>query len=368
MRKFEPDSWTPAVNVTTWLFMITAILSIFTRLGTKYWIFRRFTTDDYLSIVSVVACVGESVAVSMATANGYGEHYESLSEANMGVIMKSQYAGTILFLTSICFSKSALITFIRNITPFRLDRSFAFGVEVFTILWAVTGIITAALQCKPPQAWNYLHGECFNIGAWWNYLGVTNILSETTIIVQAVVVIVRVQAPWRKKVTLGTVFGLRIFVIAAIVCQLVFNARTANSPDSTSDTSPATIATQAAQCLSIVTACSPQFKPFMDSLRSTGMRAEGMTKESSRKQYRSSLSHMKTTLFSQDNSLTPSQGVELSVISRDQDGDQAFATAARSVHDSDAESHHSQAHIIREARTWTVTEPRRTSARYYGEQ
>lgn len=44
----------PAVNVTTWFLMVTAILSVLARLGTKYRIFRKWTVDDYLSIASLV--------------------------------------------------------------------------------------------------------------------------------------------------------------------------------------------------------------------------------------------------------------------------------------------------------------------------
>jgi prepilin signal peptidase PulO-like enzyme (type II secretory pathway) len=111
MSQFSPDSWTPAVNVLTWFLLVTAILSVITRLGTKYWIFRKFTEDDYLSIVSLVCftliqnvsgddiagvvanfyqviCAAQSIAVSMATANGYGERFETLSNSNVENMMK----------------------------------------------------------------------------------------------------------------------------------------------------------------------------------------------------------------------------------------------------------------------------------------
>lgn len=88
MAQFSPDSWTPAVNVLTWFLLVTAILSVITRLGTKYWIFRKFTEDDYFSIASLVLCAAQSIAVSMATASGYGEHYDSLSSSHIEEMMK----------------------------------------------------------------------------------------------------------------------------------------------------------------------------------------------------------------------------------------------------------------------------------------
>ncbi|GAB1203911.1 hypothetical protein APSETT445_002555 [Aspergillus pseudonomiae] len=61
--------------------------------------------------------------------------------------MKSQYAATILFISSMLFSKLSVIYFIRNVTPaFNPDRLITAGLEVLTILWAGIGILTAAFQ------------------------------------------------------------------------------------------------------------------------------------------------------------------------------------------------------------------------------
>ena len=82
------NTWTPAVNVLTWFMLVTAILSVLTRLGTKYFFFRKFTFDDGLAASSIVFCVAESIAVSMATANGLGQHYKMLAETKVDNMMK----------------------------------------------------------------------------------------------------------------------------------------------------------------------------------------------------------------------------------------------------------------------------------------
>ncbi|KAE8346772.1 hypothetical protein BDV24DRAFT_123444 [Aspergillus arachidicola] len=355
------DTWKPAVNVLTWFLMVTAILSVFARLGTKYWIFRRWTTDDYLSIASMVICAAQSLAVSLATANGYGDRYDTLSETNIEHIMKSQYAATIFFILSMCFSKLALVHFIRSVTPAASDRRVASGLEALITLWAVTGVITSAFQCKPPQSWNYLSGQCFNITAWWDYIGVTNILTDGAIIAYAILIITRIQARWKKKVTLSTVFGLRIFVIIAIIGQLVYANRTSDSSDPISGTWPLAICTQLAQCLSVVTACSPQFKPFMDSLRSTGLRVDAITRhDTSRIGYNYSSSHTKSQSHGQDQ---PGAEVhEMTSIGRNKSY-RHTATVITAKRDSDAGSDSSEAHIIREVRTWAVTASPRNSFR-----
>jgi hypothetical protein len=82
------ETWTPAINVLTWFMLVTSILSVFTRLGTKYWIFRKLTVDDVLSIAALIACVGQSVAVSVATEGGLGQHFLPLDASNVEKMMK----------------------------------------------------------------------------------------------------------------------------------------------------------------------------------------------------------------------------------------------------------------------------------------
>jgi hypothetical protein len=51
----DPDRRAPILNVVNWFLLVVAILSVFTRLGTKLWMFHRFTSDDYLIVASLVS-------------------------------------------------------------------------------------------------------------------------------------------------------------------------------------------------------------------------------------------------------------------------------------------------------------------------
>jgi len=82
------NTWTPAINVLTWFMLVTAILSILTRLGTKYFIFRKFTVDDGFAAASMVLCIAQGIAVSLATANGLGQHRDMLPDFKIESMMK----------------------------------------------------------------------------------------------------------------------------------------------------------------------------------------------------------------------------------------------------------------------------------------
>ncbi|KAJ1710652.1 hypothetical protein G4B11_002064 [Aspergillus flavus] len=352
MSKFEPGSWQPMVSVLTWLLMITAILVVFARLGTKYWIIRQWTADDYLCIVSMTLCVAQSIVVSMAIANGYGNHYQSLSEMSLQNIMKSQYAATMLFISSMCFSKLSVIYFIRDVTPlFNPDRLITAGLEVLTILWAGIGILTAVFQCRLPRPWDYLHGQCIQHERWWTYMCVMNIVTDSGVMAHGIFIVVRLQMRLKRKLILTVIFGLRTCVIAASACQAFYANQVVESPDPTFDTSLFTISTQVAQCLGLITCCSPQMKPFIESLRSFGFYVDGRPRHGS-----SGVRHDELLARPRKQEDLFHQQHELGTISPFNSSYQTAVTASPSKRDWDAGSQSSQAHIIHEIRTWTVTE------------
>lgn len=59
-------------------------------------------------------------------------------------------------------SKLALIRFVHDLTPAAPDRRIAVWLHVVVIVWAVVGVISAAVQCRVPRPWDYIHGECFD--------------------------------------------------------------------------------------------------------------------------------------------------------------------------------------------------------------
>lgn len=209
---------------------------------------------------------------------------------------------------------------------------------------------------------------------WRDYLGATNILSECGIIAQVLLVIVRVQADFHKKATLASVFLLRIVYVAhlrlcvpwhtnqtfarvviAIICQLAYTSRLKNSDDPAWDAWAMTICTQMVQALSIVTACSPQFKPVLDNLRSSGMGISGSSYDSRQRtyaygtQYKASRANRTNDTRSDTHELVPLPDESRS------------HTVVTSTPECDAESQTSETQIIRETRTWQVTESRRDS-------
>ncbi|KAL4794300.1 hypothetical protein BDV19DRAFT_390361 [Aspergillus venezuelensis] len=279
-RFADIDTRDPAVTVSTWFLVVVAALSVLIRLGTKWWIFRKLTNDDSLIIVSLALCIAQSVTISTAVSHGYGDHFSTVSTADFAQVMKCQYAASILYIASLCLSKLSLSTFIRNLTPVHRDHFLATILQIAITIVGVIGVIGTAFQCHLPRPWDYWREECFDLHAWAYFLCAAHIATDVAIIVQSLVLIFGIQATLTKKAVFGSVFLSRIFVILPLIAEIILT-QDAHRTDPTYASCYAQIASQVVQSASILTACWGQVKPFLNQLKSNGLRIRGVEYDSS---------------------------------------------------------------------------------------
>lgn len=127
------------------------------------------------------------------------------------------------------------------------------------------------------------------------------------------------------------------FLIRVIIASIVDTALTrdiAHSADPTFDGYEIILVTQVVQCLSIVTACWGQLKPFLNHLTSDGLRVQGVEGQNTRiKPCPGSYSH--------DGTIRSGQGNHHELV-------------PAAVWDAGSQS--SQAGMIRETREWTMAD------------
>ena len=56
--RFTSGTKDPAINVTAWCLLTVMVLSVLTRLATKYHLFHKFNFDDFLIVTSLVRVSG----------------------------------------------------------------------------------------------------------------------------------------------------------------------------------------------------------------------------------------------------------------------------------------------------------------------
>ncbi|PWY83382.1 hypothetical protein BO70DRAFT_428692 [Aspergillus heteromorphus CBS 117.55] len=359
MGRFSGDTRDPAVNVTNWFLLVTAALSVIFRLGTKYGSFRTFTNDDYLIIASLIFCAGQSIAVSMSVANGYGYHIFTLTPDRIDRMMQSQYAASLLYTISLCLSKLSLSCFIRNLTPAAKDEFVALVVQASITVVALIDLFGTAFQCNLPQPWNYYTGKCMDLEAWHYFTGATNITTDVMITLQALYLISRIQTSRRRKLVFASIFLSRVSVILASIIELVLVSQNIRTTDPSWATCGVTITIEVIQCTSIVSACWAQLKPFLKMLKSNGLRIQGVD-------YRSTTHTKWSTTRSGNNHHNAGETAKFTRSGEHElmgmgagEGNLTTVSAAR-LSDDDHDSQSSQAGIIRETRTWVVTDHRRS--------
>ncbi|EEA21935.1 hypothetical protein TMatcc_008638 [Talaromyces marneffei ATCC 18224] len=355
--RFLGDLRTPVVDVMTWFLLVVVIIAVLIRLGTKIWIFRKLHKDDYIMILSAIFDIGQVICVSIAGMNGYGRHIKTLSEDQIDLIQKCTYAQHELIIMTMTLSKTSFIMFVKSITAVPLDHKVAQGLMLATWGWAISFLISGALQCKLPEPWNYLDKNCFNQRIWNDFFSIGDIVTDVGIVIYTMIIIVRIRTKLSMRMGLAIVFGMRVLVIVAIVVHITTLNMSFAANDSTYKSWVATIASQIAICMSNVTACSPQFKPFLESLQSSGMRLDTLTiKKCPPKKDGTSGSYL------------GSKGISFAIRSltgRGRRNDnmpyvKTVVTANPSAApDWDGASETSESRIIRETRTWTVIEERR---------
>lgn len=357
-------NFTPIVQIVTWFLLITCSLSIVARGVTKAASVRSITLDDYFISVSWLFALVQSVIVSLQTLHGYGKPFASARPAEVEVDLKLQYVAALVYISSLCFAKLAVLALIKIITPLKRDRAITYGLALIVALWAFSGEFAAAFVCKLPRPWNYLEGNCPGHYSWWTYFEISNILTDTALIALPFGFIWRIQAPMTKKASALSFFAFRIIVIGAAACKLVFLQRTRSSDDPLLDSWTVTVCTQTIQCLSIVSACFLYLKPFLDSIESGFISNEDMRRQATIAQTQQRADTPSALNASFAAGKTKRAGITTIGLRNMAKGRHATTiTAGHLLNRDETGSQDSQSRIIKETRTFSVEESNGNSGR-----
>ncbi|MCJ1400899.1 hypothetical protein MMC11_004110 [Xylographa trunciseda] len=354
--RITDNNLAPLVDILTWFLLVTSITGVAVRGATKAVILHIVGLDDALITIALskpylygfvkLFSIGQSSAVAVQTANGFGKPISSLASSVLLTDLKAEYAANLLYIAGLCFSKLSVLAMIKTITPARRDQILVYGLIVTVIAWALTGELAAAFQCQAQRPFDYVTGTCFNRTAWMNYLEITNIITDVTLIVLPFFIIWNVKTSMMRKASVFLVFALRIFVMAVSICKLVYWNRLSTSADSTLDLWPVAICTELIQCLEILAACCLYLKPFLESLESGFIRGGDLRR---RGEDSLSVSGHRTASIPLSYRRTRS-----SVVDRNLTRSRNTTTAERFDPDDDTESLNSRSQIIWETRTWAV--------------
>ncbi|CAN9116102.1 unnamed protein product [Alternaria alternata] len=243
----------PFVNVVTWILLITSALAVLTRLITKRALRRSLDFDDAFVLLALLASIGSGASVSVQIDSGLGRDIHVLTERQIVVYQQAEYANKLLYIATLCFAKLSIISLLMILTESKLHRNLGLGLTGFIALWSALSEVVG--------------GDCFGLAAFWQTVGVVNIVTDLALILFPVHVIMTLQMSTSKKITILTFFGARSLDIVASAVQMAY-LRGFTSPNPTKDLWKWTLFTQIIECITILTSCVPYLRPLLESVPS----------------------------------------------------------------------------------------------------
>ncbi|KAJ4139755.1 hypothetical protein NW768_001099 [Fusarium equiseti] len=278
-RVITDSNKSPLIQVLSLMFLVIAILACFVRTGTKLHMIKTVKFDDVLIIIATILAACQTATVFNACEHGLGQHFETLSSDDQVVFFKSQYAtNTMLIASLLCCKLSGTMNL--RIMAQKSQKWIITSCEAIVGIWGITALLVNFFQCQPPEPWMYGDNDkCINLVAFWTYYSTANIITDLAILIIMAENVLKIQTSWSKKILVMSVFGSRIFVTPAIAAQIHYSNKAFTSADHSFAIWPAAVSIQLVQCLTILTVCLPNFKPFLDSLESGQIRVDDLRRQ-----------------------------------------------------------------------------------------
>ncbi|KAF2188343.1 hypothetical protein K469DRAFT_703857 [Zopfia rhizophila CBS 207.26] len=275
-QRLPPVTRGESLNVLSWTLLCLTILSKVARFGTKYVIVRKWEWDDLLAILALVFSASQTIAMSMETASGLGLHFSTLSATEKIAFQKASYSSGILFIATLWASKTATVLLVQQLNAFSWELQLARGTAVLLGGWAFTAIFASAFACSLPRPWKLVGNRCFDRAAFYNYVSISNIITEVIVLVVPMIVLWKINITKKRKAAILSCFGSRIFTIIAMICQLVYGQKAYSTSDPTFDKWKTAMCAQLVQNLCVISCSIPYLKPFYIGLQSGMIRSDDL--------------------------------------------------------------------------------------------
>ncbi|KAL8632394.1 hypothetical protein Q9189_001871 [Teloschistes chrysophthalmus] len=295
------DNKGPQINVVAWTCMVVMILAVGTRLAIKYNAFRRFGLDDALVAVAMVLAIGQATAVSLQVSNGgLGQPISTLTDSEVASFEKGQYAADMLYIAALAFSKFSSIAYMIQFTPDHRHRLWGKVILAAVATWAVVAFFGVAFECGVPSPWAIVNGKCMNVvgllsikalpdpktdsskTAFWEAMGAIDILTDFALIALPSYITWHLQMARKHKVAVTIAFGCRIILPPIVILRLIYLDTAFTSDNQTFYYRRTVFCMLADVNASVLVACIPFLKPFMQGLESglltSDLRVRGPTK------------------------------------------------------------------------------------------
>ncbi|KAI1165811.1 hypothetical protein F5B18DRAFT_608780 [Nemania serpens] len=264
-------------QILLWFLFIIAILSVGARLGIKYAMARKLALADWILLAAQSAYLAQCVSISLGASQGLGDSVSQLGEYAVENFLQAEYASFVFQLITLALVKWSISASIQQLSPSATHKRLDLILRIAVGVWLLTAVLTSLFQCAFPTPWDYFHGsKCINRRAWWTYVSLVNIVTEFSIVGLYFLIIAKLRMSLARRSFVFIVFSSCLLIVGIALTQLVIFLDVFPSLDLTKDLWLPTVLNQAILSTSVVTACGPYLRPFMESLESGMARVENL--------------------------------------------------------------------------------------------
>ncbi|PWY79530.1 hypothetical protein BO94DRAFT_471378 [Aspergillus sclerotioniger CBS 115572] len=262
-----------AIKIATWFLLLTSTSVVTACSLTRWRLFRDNLLPLALLLSTLISSIISGACTSLAATRGLG--ISSIPDSSLPGIQKALYTSELFYILTLGFGKLAVVAFFHMLLSGIGEIKIILFTQGFLILWTMTILIAVSLQCHPPDVWDLMQGECVYTRGLWTYTSTSNILIEALLILIPSIMIFRLHMRLRKRLLVIACFGFRALDIIVSVIQLHYVKTFDSETPLPVNLWPWVICSQVLQTTTIVSACVPYLREFLEAFPSGMLRPVG---------------------------------------------------------------------------------------------
>ncbi|PYI07736.1 hypothetical protein BO78DRAFT_442615 [Aspergillus sclerotiicarbonarius CBS 121057] len=256
------------IAIATLYLMVIMILAVLIRLAFRLYMLRSLQWDDGIVSLSLVFAVAQCIAMLVGTRHGLGKRQSALSDKQVHILERVLYAADLFYVLALSLAKVSVLHLLNKLTVNKWHKQITCWTSILVGIWTVPVFFALAFKCGAPNPWVTTNRHCINMFVFWAAICPIDIITDLVICILPIYIVKPVQVVVGKKVTVVVAFFIRIFVVITIIIRLIFMRHAPPSPDVTDAAFGTIISTECVLGVSLMTACIPCLKPFLDAFDS----------------------------------------------------------------------------------------------------
>ncbi|KAK8852205.1 hypothetical protein PGQ11_014684 [Apiospora arundinis] len=275
------ENRTAKVVVPTLIFFIYALMAVVAK-NTLRFNWTTVKAHDVLLIIAMVLLLVETICVVLSCNHGLGLHASRLAAEQLSRFDKLTFAADLLSLFVLACAKISVSLLISVITnqgyPWHRQRPvhgvhhghlftanrLVFALIIFCTLVGIVGL--SVQRAMHPAHQPLTMGSASWGGAMYLFNGIADIVTDLLLCILPIAMMWKVQTSMNKKMQVVLLFGVRIIVPAITLPSIILRPQSLQGDDITWLAVDPIVWYQISLNLSVLTACVPSLKSFIDSL------------------------------------------------------------------------------------------------------